>query len=1014
MSDHEWARENLDAYVAGGLPANERGRIEQHLAACAECTQALTQARRLESSMAELFADARPDAKMEERMIHRLRKVRPPRRWPAWTRFAVGAAAMVLLGLVGAIVQAVATGGVFPDGRIRMATAFRDGRSASPVQSADRIKGIKAAAGVDPAATDLGLDVQYMNERADEAPKTALLMDVSGSMREVNGKLAATEGKTISDEAEKRPLAYRSRFKVEEASRDQGKAEKGKPAGKDHLDIPEGYQAIGLPVNLATTSHGLASLPGSRANLILTIRGSDAASASSRVVLQDALVLSADGRTDREGEMVSPASVVTFALSPKDALAVSLAKELGTLSLSMRKPNDHSSGPGHVVTGLDILDRKPRGGEPTYFKPADSPALTPPPALPEKRPAEAKEGAPEAGGAGASPDGGGPPKGTNPPPGLITSSQNTLPVATQPKADPPADRGLKIIRTGEMEFEVASFDKAVDATLALIKPLETKGAFMLTKNSEKQSNGKTRGKVIVRMKPENLSEFMLNLRRDLGKMGELRSEQIGSQDVTKQYTDTESELRAARAAEKGLLAIIEKGKGEVKDLVLAEKELGLWRMRIEKMEGEIRYYANQVALSTLTINLVEKEITAASALVVNATVKMRIEVDHVTRARETIEKAVEDFKGRIVKSDEKQYPAGQVEAIVHAEIPPDKKDAFRKTLEQLGIVSAHEDAQTQTTEGGSGPVLTPRRRVNDVVFQITLNNIVNIKPKHSVKLDIVTTDVRGNFEKLKDEIVRVFKGQIWDAKLDENQDKQKAIAVVNFSVPIEKKAALDKLLAAVGPTLDRTNTQAAITEISTEQKFGYQLALFSVATVEPREKVRLHIEVSSVEHQSAEIADLVKEAKGQVNKPKSGLNRAGQTEALLVINVPLAFSDRLVRDIKATGIKVIDWAQAPNPSVPDNGLATAQVVVLLTGPDPSIPVNEGLSAYASKSLYVSYTVFVYCVVTILAGISFILPWAAVIYVGVWLFRRVWSKPATAPAAVSAAPAAPEPPKPANP
>jgi len=164
-----------------------------------------------------------------------------------------------------------------------------------------------------------------------------------------------------------------------------------------------------------------------------------------------------------------------------------------------------------------------------------------------------------------------------------------------------------------------------------------------------------------------------------------------------------------------------------------------------------------------------------------------------------------------------------------------------------------------------------------------------------------------------------------------------------------------------------------------------------------------------VERKSAEIAELVKEAKGQVNKPKSGLNKAGQTEALLVINVPLAGSDRLVRDIKETG-KVIDWAQAPNTSVPENDLATAQIVVLLTGPNPIIPSDEGLSNYASKSLYVSFTVFAYCILMIVTGISFILPWAVVVYAGVWLVRRLSRKPVIAQAVVSTPP---EPPKPAN-
>ena len=49
----------------------------------------------------------------------------------------------------------------------------------------------------------------------------------------------------------------------------------------------------------------------------------------------------------------------------------------------------------------------------------------------------------------------------------------------------------------------------------------------------------------------------------------------------------------------------------IKQLLEAEKELGVWRTKIEEFEGEIRYYSNLVSLSTLTITLAEKEIRAA-------------------------------------------------------------------------------------------------------------------------------------------------------------------------------------------------------------------------------------------------------------------------------------------------------------------------------------------------------------------------------------------------------------------
>src|SRR5205807_1891082 len=126
--------------------------------------------------------------------------------------------------------------------------------------------------------------------------------------------------------------------------------------------------------------------------------------------------------------------------------------------------------------------------------------------------------------------------------------------------------------------------------------------------------------------------------------------------------------RAARTMEDRLIKIIQTGKGEVKDLVAAERELGVWRTKIEEMEGEIRYYNNQISLSTLTINLTEKEILTPFALVTSEKVQMRIEVEEVGKALDAALKAVDQFKGRVVKSESKQFKAGQVEAVLQAEV----------------------------------------------------------------------------------------------------------------------------------------------------------------------------------------------------------------------------------------------------------------------------------------------------------------------------------------------------------
>ncbi|HXX94489.1 MAG TPA: DUF4349 domain-containing protein, partial [Planctomycetota bacterium] len=191
--------------------------------------------------------------------------------------------------------------------------------------------------------------------------------------------------------------------------------------------------------------------------------------------------------------------------------------------------------------------------------------------------------------------------------------------------DVPGVPERKIIRTGEMEFEVDSFESSL-ATLTKVT-LEEQG-FIGTVMSEKLPNGKVRGTVVVRVPPDRLDTLLLKLRG----LGDLKSQKIGSEDVTKQYTDLESRLRAARTMEERLIAIIKDGKGQIKDLLQAEKELGEWRTRVESLMGEIRYYSNLIAHSTLTLSLYEKEIRAPWALIQTEKIEMAVEVEEVENA----------------------------------------------------------------------------------------------------------------------------------------------------------------------------------------------------------------------------------------------------------------------------------------------------------------------------------------------------------------------------------------------
>jgi hypothetical protein len=456
------------------------------------------------------------------------------------------------------------------------------------------------------------------------------------------------------------------------------------------------------------------------------------------------------------------------------------------------------------------------------------------------------------------------------------------PKPTEPAPAAPASR--KIIRTGELEFEIEAFDAAVAALDKLIKGIP--GAFVATVNSEKLPNGKVRGSAVVRLPPDRLDQFVLDLRRDLGKTGELKSQRIGSQDVTKQYTDIESRLRAARTMEERLIAIIKSGKGEIKDLLNAERELGVWRTKIEEMEGEIRYYNNQVSLSTLTITMYEKEIRAAAALVITERVNMRIEADDVEKSLQAALAAVADAKGRITRSEMKQHTAGQFEAILEFQVNPAAAPGVRDKLKQLGIVT-HQDAQRlQQAEGGTGSAAEIKSRTNDVQFHVTLYNVANIQPRETYHVQVAVENVPADYRKLQDAVAQA-KGQVRSANLNE-QDKLNINAQFDFDVPADQREAIDKLLAQLGDVFSRSTARAAPGETATDRKVGYRLTLRSFISIPPREAYSLQAVSLDVVGAYRKLQDAVAAAKGHMRSAQLNEQDKLKVTAQLDFDVPAA------------------------------------------------------------------------------------------------------------------------------
>jgi pilus assembly protein CpaB len=107
--------------------------------------------------------------------------------------------------------------------------------------------------------------------------------------------------------------------------------------------IPEGMRAISVRVNEVVGVAGFV-IPGTRVDVMVTVRRPGSDGSQTRVVLSNVTVLTAGTRYDQqkataEGKAI-PTSVVTLLLTPADAEKMTLAAEEGRVMLALRNPLD--------------------------------------------------------------------------------------------------------------------------------------------------------------------------------------------------------------------------------------------------------------------------------------------------------------------------------------------------------------------------------------------------------------------------------------------------------------------------------------------------------------------------------------------------------------------------------------------------------------------------------------------------------------------------------------------------
>lgn len=170
-------------------------------------------------------------------------------------------------------------------------------------------------------------------------------------------------------------------------------------------------------------------------------------------------------------------------------------------------------------------------------------------------------------------------------------SSNTTATMTDSKVSTtPLDDSRKVIYNADSSIDVKDMNKAYNS---IVNKMEVFGGYIANSSITEDCS-----RITVRIPANKFNDFLTFLNT----IGEKRSISTSSDDITEQYTDTQSKIKNLKAQEEQLLLIMKKA-NTVEDILKVQDELSKVRGDIETLQGQVNMWDKLLAMSTVSITL---------------------------------------------------------------------------------------------------------------------------------------------------------------------------------------------------------------------------------------------------------------------------------------------------------------------------------------------------------------------------------------------------------------------------
>lgn len=174
-----------------------------------------------------------------------------------------------------------------------------------------------------------------------------------------------------------------------------------------------------------------------------------------------------------------------------------------------------------------------------------------------------------------------------------------LPVEITAVANPTsAAQQRKIIFNARVQLVVDEFEGVPKAVRDLAKK---HGGFIASSNIHGSEGEPRRGDWTLRIPSQHFDTFLDGSKA----LGQVRSLNQDSQEVTAEFVDLEARARNLRAEEQRLHKHLDQSTRSLKDILEVEREIARVRGEVERIEGRLNVLKDLTALSTVTLSIEE-------------------------------------------------------------------------------------------------------------------------------------------------------------------------------------------------------------------------------------------------------------------------------------------------------------------------------------------------------------------------------------------------------------------------